>query len=102
MTLYTYNELNILKSLSVLGLSKGHISSVYVRMCCSDTLLRLFCIKEIFYIRQTRRNFKIILVMTTAGGRAGAALSCAVSSYLNGKFQSREKVAKSVTCTFYS
>lgn len=81
MTLYNYNKLNILKSLSVLGLSKGRISSVNVRMCSSDTLLRVFCVKKIFYIRQTRRNFKIILVMTTAGRRAGAALSCPVSSY---------------------
>lgn len=100
MTLYNYNKLNILKSLSVLGLSKGRISSVNVRMCFSDTLLKVF--KKIFYIRQTRRNFKIILVMTTAGRRAGAALSCPVSSYLNGKFQNREKVTNSVTCTFYS
>lgn len=41
---------------------------------------------KIFGIRQTRRNFKIILVMTTAGGGAGAAQSCPVSSYLNYEF----------------
>lgn len=57
---------------------------------------------KIFGIRQIGRNFKIILVMTTAGGRAGAAQSCPVSSYLNYEFQNREKVANNVICTFYS
>jgi len=56
-----------------------------------------FFVTKIFGTRQTRRNFNIILVMTTAGRRAGAAQSYPVSSYLNYKFQNREKVANNVT-----
>lgn len=46
---------------------------------------------KFFGIRQTRRNFNI-LVVTTAVGRAGAAQSCPVSRDLNYEFQNREEV----------
>lgn len=47
---------------------KDCLIAVHERICSADAVLRGFFVVKNFGVRQTKRNFKVIPVMTTAGG----------------------------------